>query len=57
MEAWRIIKLMESDRFKNLTCGEFAKVYRDLETERPGFLEKEWKPKNVTVHTNKGCKS
>ncbi len=57
MEAWRIIKLMESDRFKNLTCGEFAKVYRDLETERPGFLEEEWKPKNVTVHTNKGCKS
>lgn len=62
MKAITLITMMEQEEYQALTCKEFAKIVRTsgvLDKEfaeeliMPEFLEGNWKPESVTMHTNK----
>lgn len=50
MSAKQLSFMLQDDKLKGLTAGEFAKTVNDgLE-----WLSPEWKPTKVTYYTNKG---
>ena len=57
MKAETLIQMMEEDKYKDMTCKEFAMVVRRsgvIEEEELSFLtDPDWKPESVTHHTNK----